>query len=52
MTYHRNGDVLACHYCGRTRKPPKICPECGSRFIKFFGAGKMCIRDSFPARDF
>ena len=24
MTYHRNGDVLACHYCGRTRSRPKF----------------------------
>ena len=49
MTYHRNGDVLACHYCGRTRKPPQICPECGSRFIKFFGAGTQKVEEEVRA---
>ncbi|WP_244833223.1 primosomal protein N' [Clostridium sp. BJN0001] len=38
MTYHRNG-YLVCHYCGRTEKAVKICPECKSKYVKYFGAG-------------
>lgn len=38
MTYHKNG-YLVCHYCGRAQKAAKVCPECGSKYVKFFGAG-------------
>ena len=38
MTYHKNG-YLICHYCGRAEKVTKVCPECGSKYVKFFGAG-------------
>lgn len=39
MTYHKNIDRLVCHYCGRTKKQPRICPICHSKKIKEFGAG-------------
>ena len=39
MTYHKNVDRLVCHYCGRTSKQPRICPNCHSKKIKEFGAG-------------
>ncbi len=38
MTYHRNG-YLICHYCGRAQKVEKQCPQCRSKYVKFFGAG-------------
>lgn len=39
MTYHKKIGKLVCHYCGRTKNQPKICPNCGSKKIKEFGAG-------------
>lgn len=39
MTYHKYNDRLVCHYCGRTSVKPKTCSNCGSTFIKEFGAG-------------
>ena len=39
MTYHKNVSKLVCHYCGRTKNQPEICPVCGSNKIKEFGAG-------------
>lgn len=39
MTYHKHINKLVCHYCGRTKQQPKICPNCGSKKIKDFGAG-------------
>lgn len=39
MTYHRNVNRLRCHYCGKTEEIPKVCPECGSNYIKYFGVG-------------
>ena len=45
MTYHRAGEALKCHYCGRTMAPPKVCPSCGSAYIKFFGAGTQKVQE-------
>ena len=39
LTYHQNQDQLMCHYCFFTMDPPKICGHCGSRRIRYFGAG-------------
>lgn len=39
MTYHKYKDLLICHYCGRTHIRKKTCENCGSTFIKEFGAG-------------
>lgn len=52
MTYHKHIDKLVCHYCGRTKNQPKICPNCGSKKIKEFGAGteklEEEVRKIFP----
>lgn len=39
MTYHKDSENMVCHYCGRRHNVPKVCPECKSPYIKFFGAG-------------
>lgn len=39
LTYHRPGQALVCHHCGRREAQPEKCPECGSRRIKYFGLG-------------
>ena len=44
MTYHRNG-YLVCHFCGRAKKEEKVCPECGSKYVKFFGAGTERVQE-------
>ncbi len=38
LVYHRRG-ILQCHHCDITEPVPDVCPECGSRYIKFFGSG-------------
>ena len=52
MTYHRNVDKLRCHYCGITENTPDVCPECGSKYIKYFGIGTQKVeelaRELFP----
>ncbi|MDS0524947.1 primosomal protein N' [Clostridium sp. SHJSY1] len=44
MTYHKNG-YLVCHMCGRAQREVKICPKCGSKYVKFFGAGTERVQD-------
>ncbi len=38
-TYHKGIQNLCCHYCGKSIRVPEVCPECGSRHIKYFGTG-------------
>lgn len=39
MTYHKGAKRLICHYCGKTKRLPDLCPVCGSNKIRHFGAG-------------
>lgn len=39
LTYHKEMGKGVCHYCGHTENIPDRCPECGSRYIRFFGTG-------------
>ena len=52
LTYHSSGNYLSCHYCGRRYPIKKVCPKCGSRYVKHFGIGTEKIEEeikySFP----
>ncbi|TJX65687.1 primosomal protein N' [Soehngenia saccharolytica] len=39
MTVHKQKNKLLCHYCGKTKKYPSVCPNCGSNKFKQFGIG-------------
>ena len=43
--YHYKGNLLMCHYCGKKEEVPTVCPECGSKYIKYFGTGTQKIED-------
>ena len=50
MTYHVVGSgqteaKLHCHYCGFAALPPNTCPKCGSKYIRYFGAGTQKIEE-------
>ncbi len=45
MTYHQEGDILRCHYCGATKQPVRVCPACGSDSIRYFGAGTQMVEE-------
>ncbi len=44
-TYHAKEHALVCHYCGRRAEVPKTCPECGSKYIRYFGTGTQKIEE-------
>lgn len=52
LTYHKEGNSMVCHYCGRKYPAPKLCPSCGSKYIKYFGIGTEQVeektRELFP----
>ncbi len=37
MTFHKNLDLLVCHYCGGQQPLPTTCPKCGGQ--RFFPLG-------------
>lgn len=39
LSYHREDNLLKCHYCGKRFKVLTACPECGSKNIKLGGVG-------------
>lgn len=43
LTYHREGEELRCHICGKSDPVPLKCPQCGTRAMKFSGVGTQRI---------
>lgn len=43
MTYHSHGEALRCHQCGFGQAPLAVCPLCGSKRIRHFGAGTQQV---------
>lgn len=52
LTYHKRNGMLSCHYCGHTEMAPSKCPECGSKYVRYFGSGtekvEDFVREQFP----
>jgi primosomal protein N' (replication factor Y) (superfamily II helicase) len=49
LSYHHTHpdavELLRCHYCGYTSRQPRICPDCGSPYFKFFGSGTQRVME-------
>lgn len=43
LTYHAKDDTLRCHLCGAWRRPPSVCPDCGSPLFKQLGFGTQRV---------
>ena len=50
FVFHLAGGRLRCHHCGRTASPPETCPHCGSRRIRYFGAGTQRVEAELRTR--
>jgi primosomal protein N' (replication factor Y) len=52
MTHHKQRNRLECHYCGSIQQIPKVCPNCQSKYVYFFGEGsehlEERLRKEFP----
>lgn len=44
LTYHTTGR-LSCHYCNHSVSDPGCCPDCGSRYVDYFGAGTQKVEE-------
>lgn len=45
LTYHKDDHQLKCHYCDYHIPYPKICPHCGSHYLKTVGYGTQKIEE-------
>lgn len=45
LVYHKNTQMLRCHYCGYSQPLPKLCPACGQNSIETFGYGTERIAE-------
>ena len=46
LTYHKQTNILKCHYCGYAIDVPKVCPVCGSHSIEMKGFGTEKIEET------
>ena len=49
LTYHERGNALICHHCGYRIAAMPTCPECGSPYLRKFGAGTQRVEDELCA---
>ena len=49
MTYHKASGMAECHYCGKKIRVPETCPDCGSQYIRYFGAGTEQLQEAAAA---
>lgn len=49
LTFHERGNLLCCHHCGYQVSAPAVCPECGSPYLKKFGAGTQRVEAELRA---
>ena len=45
LTYHSAEADLVCHQCNSHTAVPDVCPQCGSRRIKFLGIGTQKVAE-------
>ena len=45
LTYHKNKDIMRCHYCGYANKKIDICPQCKSNDMKELGTGTEKVEE-------
>ena len=45
LIYHKQQNVLRCHYCGYTASVPTECPQCHSTNIKMHGFGTEKVEE-------
>ncbi len=43
LTYHKKINRMMCHYCGYSRQPISVCPECSSLDVGYGGFGTEMV---------
>ncbi len=49
LTFHTTKKHLRCHYCGFVKKPPTVCPKCGSIELRMHAFGTQQVQEELQA---
>lgn len=49
LTLHMDTHTMKCHYCGHEEPIPKICPNCQSHKIRYYGTGTQKVQEELQA---
>jgi primosomal protein N' (replication factor Y) len=49
LTFHTTKKHLRCHYCGFVKKPPTVCPKCGSAELRMHAFGTQQVQEELQA---
>ena len=50
LTYHKEPEGMVCHHCGWSQGLQRLCPNCGSPYLKAFGMGTQKIEKELKAK--
>jgi len=50
MTFHRDREVMLCHYCGYEQEPLEKCPQCGQSAVRYQGLGTEKLEQEIQQR--
>jgi primosomal protein N' (replication factor Y) len=50
LTYHKQRDVMLCHYCGYEQEPLRNCPLCGQSAVRYQGLGTEKLQAEIEQR--
>ncbi len=50
LTYHKQRDVMLCHYCGFEQEPPKTCAACEHAAVRYQGLGTEKLQQEIEER--
>ena len=45
LTLHMDTHTMKCHYCGHEEAIPRVCPNCHSRQIRYYGTGTEKVEE-------
>ncbi len=46
LTFHFETKQMVCHHCGDARATSKVCPQCASKYIRYFGLGTQQVEQN------
>lgn len=50
LTLHMDTHTMKCHYCGHEEAIPKICPNCQSSKIRYYGTGTQKVEQELSEK--
>ena len=50
LIFHKGQNHARCSYCNYRSSIPTVCPQCGSRYFKFYGSGTEKVEEAFKEK--